>query len=90
MIACQLQFCNKYQLFFSWKLFWNEGQYWRLLSTFLYFGKFSLDTLFHLYFLLQYCQTLEDESFRGKRADFVYFLLFSATSITVYLIDNRY
>lgn len=88
MLGCQLHLFNKFQLFFSWKLFWQEGQYWRLLTTYLYFGKLSLDTLFHLYFLLQYSQTLEDDSFRGRRADFLYFLFLSIVSMTVMCFNS--
>ncbi|KAJ3268374.1 hypothetical protein HDV01_003085 [Terramyces sp. JEL0728] len=81
-LGCQLKLFNKYQLFFTWPLFWQEGQYWRLLTTYLYFGSISIDTLFHLYFLLQYCQNLEDDFYRGKKPEFLYFILFSMVSIT--------
>jgi Derlin-2/3 len=46
----QLQWLAPLHLFFSWKLIYH-GQYWRLLSSFFYFGSLSFDLLFHLYFL---------------------------------------
>ncbi|KAI8901217.1 Derlin [Globomyces pollinis-pini] len=88
MLGCQLKLWNKYQLFFSWPLF-REGQYWRLFTTYFFFGSPSIDTLFHLYFTLQYFQSLEDESYRGRRADFVYLLLYSTVATTLLSVVFR-
>jgi Derlin-2/3 len=55
-----------------------------MLTTFLFFGVFSLDFLFHMYFLVRYCWYLEDSSrFRGRTGDFVWLLLCGASSMTV-------
>lgn len=42
----------------------------------------DLDFLFHMFFLVRYCKLLEENSFRGKTADFLYMLLFGATVLT--------
>lgn len=42
----------------------------------------DLDFLFHMFFLARYCKLLEENSFRGKTADFLYMLLFGATVLT--------
>ncbi|KAJ3317463.1 hypothetical protein HDV06_001550 [Boothiomyces sp. JEL0866] len=52
-LGCQLKLFNKYQLFFTWPLFWQEGQ------------------------------NLEDDFYRGKKPEFLYFILYSMVSITV-------
>jgi len=55
-------------------------QFWRLFTNFFFFGaKFSLEFLFHMFFLVQYCRSLEEGSFRGRTADFFYMILIGAT-----------
>lgn len=55
-------------------------QFWRLFTNFFFFGaKFSLEFLFHMFFLVQYCRSLEEGSFRGRTADFFYMILFGST-----------
>jgi len=49
--ACQLDWMHPSQLMFSKVLIWKGGQYWRLASTFLFFGKFDFDLIYHLFFL---------------------------------------
>jgi hypothetical protein len=36
----------------------------------------GLDFLFHMFFLARYCRLLEEGSFRGRTADFLYMLVF--------------
>ncbi|KAF5004365.1 hypothetical protein FDECE_9139 [Fusarium decemcellulare] len=54
--------------------------YWRLLTTFLYFGPFSLDLLFHVYFLQRYARLLEESSGRSP-AHFSWLLLYAMASL---------
>lgn len=42
----------------------------------------DLDFLFHMFFLARYCKLLEENSFRGRTADFFYMLLFGAFVLT--------
>lgn len=51
-------------------------KYWRLFTTFLYFGPFSLDLLFHIYFLQRYARLLEESSGRSP-AHFSWLLLYA-------------
>lgn len=53
-------------------------QYWRLLTTFLYFGPLSLDLLFHVFFLQRYSRLLEESSGRSP-AHFSWLLLYATT-----------
>lgn len=55
-------------------------QYWRLLTTFLYFGPFSLDLLFHVYFLQRYARLIEESSGRSP-AQFSWLLLYAMTCL---------
>lgn len=60
-----------------------NSQYWRLLTTFVYFGPLSLDLLFHVFFLQRYSRLLEESSGRSP-AGFSWLLLY-ATSILLCL-----
>jgi hypothetical protein len=53
-------------------------QYWRLITTFFYFGPFSLDLLYHIFFLQRYSRLLEESSGRSP-ARFSWLLLFAST-----------
>ncbi|KAI8826537.1 Derlin, partial [Fimicolochytrium jonesii] len=79
-LACQLELVSPFHLYFDWSLIWKGGQWWRLVTSFLYFGSFSLDFLFHLFFLVRYSRMLEEGSFRGRTADFVWFLGFGMSA----------
>jgi Derlin-2/3 len=56
---------------------------YRIFSSFLFFGNFSLDFLFHLYFVARYCRLLEEGPFRNRTADFVFMLLFGAVCMII-------
>lgn len=48
----------------------------------------DLDFLFHMFFLARYCKLLEENSFRGRTADFFYMLLFGATVLTAIVVGG--
>jgi Derlin-2/3 len=77
-LLCFLEIVSPLTLYYNYDLVVNKGQYWRLFSSFMFFGSFNLDFLFHLYFVVRYCRLLEEGSFRGKTADLLYMLLFGA------------
>ncbi|KAL5034207.1 hypothetical protein BDV3_003778 [Batrachochytrium dendrobatidis] len=82
-LACQLDLVSPYRLFYSWTMVWKAKQYWRVITTFLYFGSFSVDFLFHMFFLVQYCRMLEEGSFRGRTHDFLWMFVIGATSMVL-------
>ncbi len=40
----------------------------------------GLDFVFHMFFMVKYAKSLEEGSFRGRSADFLWMLLFGAGS----------
>jgi hypothetical protein len=44
------------QLYFNLDLILYHGEVWRLATNFLYFGNFSIDFIFHMFFLVRYCK----------------------------------
>ncbi|TLS23327.1 uncharacterized protein PpBr36_06033 [Pyricularia pennisetigena] len=77
----QFKWVNAFQLFYSFRAVFANHQYWRLLTTFFYFGPFSLDLMFHIYFMQRYCRLLEESS--GRSAHFSWLLLYAMTSLLV-------
>ena len=47
-------------------------------------GSFSLDFIFHLYFVVRYCRLLEEGPFRGRTADFIYMLIIAAILMLIF------
>lgn len=80
--ACALDLVSPFSLYYNFNLIFHNGEVWRLLTNFFFFGKFSLEFVFHMYFLMRYCRLLEENSFRGRTADFVFMLLLSALFMT--------
>jgi len=74
--GCAMDLISPYSLYFNFDLIFFEGQIWRLFSSFMFFGLFSVDFLFHMYFLVRYCRLLEEGDFRGRTANFVLMLFF--------------
>ncbi|OQR98170.1 Der1-like family [Achlya hypogyna] len=86
--ACALELISPFSLYFNFNLIFYRGQVWRLVTNFLFFGLFSLDFLFHMYFLVRYSRMLEEGSFRGRTADFLYMILFGAAFMIVAIFVN--
>ncbi|CAG0879276.1 unnamed protein product [Cyprideis torosa] len=80
-LAVQLELVSPFQLYFHPTLIWRDFQYWRLFTTFLFFGTFGFNFFFNMIFTYRYCRMLEEGSFRGRTADFVTMFLFGGASM---------
>ncbi|KAF9672052.1 hypothetical protein SADUNF_Sadunf11G0000400 [Salix dunnii] len=95
-IGCSLDIISPSNLYLNPKLVMKNYEFWRLVTNFLYFRKMvsflmffmipDLDFMFHMFFLARYCKLLEENSFRGRTADFFYMLLFGASVLTSIVI----
>lgn len=79
--GCSLEIITPFNVYFNSKLI-MAGEVWRLLTNFFYFGNLGVDFVFHMFFLLKYCKSLEEGSFRGRSADFLWMLLLGGTLMT--------
>jgi len=88
--ACFLDWISPLTLYYNYDLIFHRGQYWRLFSSFLFFGPFSLDFLFHMYFVVRYCRLLEEGKFRERTADLLYMIIFGIAGMVALCIyfDN--
>ncbi|KAJ3124042.1 hypothetical protein HK098_001418 [Nowakowskiella sp. JEL0407] len=82
-VLCHLNVVAPIHLHYNWVLIWKHKQYWRLVTTFLYFGPLSLDLFFHMFFLFKYSRMLEESSFRNRTADFFWLLFLGAISMLI-------
>lgn len=81
-ILLQCKVISPFQLFYTFRAVYYKSQYWRILTTFIYFGPPSLDLLFHLFFMSRYSRLLESTS-GPSPATFSWLLLYSTVSLLV-------
>jgi len=77
-MSVQLDLLSPFQLYFNPILIWKNYQLWRLMTTFLFYGTFGFNFFFNLIFTYRYCRMLEENSFRGRTADFVTMFIFGS------------
>ncbi|KAG1673089.1 hypothetical protein FOA52_013159 [Chlamydomonas sp. UWO 241] len=80
--ACTLEIISPLNLYLNPRLI-MAGEVWRVATNFLYFGALGIDLVFHMFFLLKYCKSLEEGSFRGRSADFLWMLLLGGGLMSV-------
>jgi Derlin-2/3 len=76
--ACALDVVSPFSLYYNYNAIFFEGEVWRLATNFFFFGMFGIDFIFHMFFLMRYCRLLEENSFRGRTADFICMIAFGA------------
>ena len=93
LITQKLEVCIDYTFVVSFVVklnsifFLSFWQLWRLVTPFCFFGTFSFNFLFNMIFTYRYCRMLEEGSFRGRTADFVYMFVFGClTTVVIYLL----
>lgn len=96
-LAVQLDFITPFHLYFNWHLIIYEYQWWRLLSSFCYFGSIGFSFFFNMVFTYRHCQMLEEGSFRGRTADFVFmfilggvFMIISACFVHILFLGHAF
>jgi len=81
--AVQLDLINPFQLYFNPDLILKRFEIWRLVTNYLFFGTFGFNFFFNMIFTYRYCRMLEEGSFRGRTADFVFMFLFGGLLMTI-------
>ena len=84
--ACALDVVSPFSLYYNYNAIFFEGEVWRLVTNFFFFGMFGIDFVFHMFFLMRYCRLLEENSFRGRTADFIWMIGFGALSMSIIAI----
>ncbi|OIR58890.1 MAG: Der1-like protein [Amphiamblys sp. WSBS2006] len=74
-VLCHLGILHPHQLYFAPNLAFGSLQLWRVFTCFLYFCPITIDFFFVLVFFVRYCQALETDFYRGKKAEMVAMML---------------
>ena len=82
---CAVDVLSPFYLYFNYDLVVHEHQVWRLVTSYLFFGVFSIDFMFHMYFLVRYSRLLEEGSdFRnGRTSNYILMLVFGIGNISL-------
>jgi len=78
-LAARFGFLNGSNLLLVWPLIFKNFQLWRVGTCFIFWGRLSFQFLINMLFLYRYSGSLETTVYEGRTADYVFFLLFSAT-----------
>lgn len=54
------QIITPFNVYYNTNLIFRKGEVWRLLTNFFFFGSLGLDFVFHMFFLVKYCKSLEE------------------------------
>ncbi|KAJ2496879.1 hypothetical protein GGH96_005522 [Coemansia sp. RSA 1972] len=82
-LAIQLEWASPLTLFYTYHTVFIQGEYWRLLTTFLFLGTFSLDWILNIYFIVRYCRDLEEGSYLNRPADFMWMVVLMCATLLV-------
>jgi Derlin-2/3 len=63
-------------MFYSPKMIFTHRQYWRFVTSLLYFGDISFMMLMQVFSFIQFMATIESQIFTGRPEDFLTFLAF--------------
>ncbi|XP_053560833.1 LOW QUALITY PROTEIN: derlin-2 [Bombina bombina] len=91
----QLELITPFQLYFNPELIFRHYQVWRLFTNFLFFGPVGFNFFINMIFCIlygiviclyiyRYCRMLEEGSFRGRTADFVFMFLFGGLLMAIF------
>ncbi|PNS15517.1 hypothetical protein CAC42_776 [Sphaceloma murrayae] len=78
-LAVQCHMLSPFQLFYTYRAVFVKSQYWRLLSTFVYFGPLSIQLVFHIFFIQRYARMLEESA--PSAAHFSWMMAFAMTTL---------
>ena len=70
-------------LYLNFELIFKKYQFWRLFTSFFYYGDIGLSFFFHMILFFRNSKFLESSVFKGNSADYIFFLLFSITFILI-------
>ncbi|XP_022257313.1 derlin-2-like isoform X2 [Limulus polyphemus] len=85
-LAVHLDIVSPSQLHFNPYLIIRHLQIWRILTTFLFFGKLGFQFIFNIIFTYRYCRMLEESSFYGQTADFFFMFVFGGSIMIIIAI----
>ena len=80
-LAVQLDIISPLDIFLEFNAVFKNYEFHRLLTTFLFFGYFDINFIFHMYFLYRHSSMLEENQYHRRSADYLLLWIFSGLSI---------
>mmetsp|Transcript_16095 Transcript_16095/g.39825 ORF Transcript_16095/g.39825 Transcript_16095/m.39825 type:complete len:235 (+) Transcript_16095:34-738(+) len=74
-ILCQLEFIAPQLLILDFGALIGNLEVWRLFTNFLFFGPFSMNFCFAMFFLVRYGRELEAKRFEGRAGDMLWMMM---------------
>jgi len=71
-----------YYVYYSPKEIFTHGQLWRLVTPFFIWG-LGFSWILNMFFLYRHMKQLEEEEFRGRRADFIWMIVLLCVGILI-------
>jgi Derlin-2/3 len=84
LAASILEQCNlvsQMQLVYNYRKVVEQHEYWRLMTTFIYFGPLNLNLIFYIFFVSRYSRMLESSFYRNKTAEYAWILVLVCSSL---------
>nr|XP_016455956.1 PREDICTED: derlin-1-like [Nicotiana tabacum] len=81
--ACQLGLCHPVHIALLYQPLISHFQVWRLITNFLFLGKFSINFGIRLLMIARYGVQLENGPFQRRTADFLWMMIFGAFTLLV-------
>ena len=75
-VLVQLDFISPVLLFLNYEAIFGSLEVWRLATNFLFFGGFSMNFCFAMFFLVRYGRELEAKRFEGRAGDMLWCMMF--------------
>lgn len=82
-VLVQIQILNPDLLYLSYSDVFKNFQIWRLITSFFFLGKFSINFGIRLLMIARYGVQLEKGTFEKRTADFLWMMIFGAISLLV-------
>ena len=82
-VLCWFEILSPLYLYLNFELIFKKYQFWRLFTSFFYYGDIGLSFIFHMILFFRNSKFLENSVFKGNAADYIFFLLFSITFILI-------
>jgi len=81
-ILCQLEFISPALLYLDFNALFSNLEIWRFVTNFFFFGPFSMNFCFSMFFLIRYGRELEAKRFEGRAGDMLWMMLLTGLALS--------
>jgi Derlin-2/3 len=72
---------NRVQMLYNFKKVFEDHEYWRIFTTFTYYGQLDANLLFFIYYIAQYSRLLEESSYEGRTGEYLWILAVAGSAL---------